>query len=283
MTTSTESLQTLSAGRVIDANGISTHLHEAGEGPTVFLLHGSGPGVSAWANWRLVLPELAPNFHVIAYDQLGFGSSDRPGDGKYGRAVWTEHALAVIGALGLERVHLIGNSMGGGIALSVAAARPEVIDRMVLMGTVGVPFTLTEGLDKVWGYTPDRERMRELVQLFAYDQTIATDELVDLRFEQSSDEHARGSYEAMFPAPRQRWVDELALSETELSAIDRLVLLVHGYNDRVVPLESSLTAIRHLPRAELHAFNHCGHWVQIEQTRRFVDVVTDFLQARPAE
>lgn len=267
------------AGRFITAGGARTHLHETGAGEPVLLLHGSGPGVSAWANWRLVLPQLAQGFHVVAPDQLGFGATDRPADGRYGRAVWTAHAAAVVEALDVGPVTVVGNSMGGSIALSLAAARPDLVARLVLMGTTGVSFELPAGLDQVWGYTPDRERMRALVQLFAHDQSIATDDLVDLRFAQSSDPAARTSYEAMFPAPRQRWVDDLAVPEGELRAIQQRTLLIHGREDAVIPFATSLQAFGLLPNAELHAFPHCGHWVQIEQTRRFVDVLTDFLRA----
>lgn len=267
------------AGRFISAAGLRTHVYEAGSGKPVLLLHGSGPGVSAWANWRLVLPELAQGFRVVAPDQLGFGATDRPADGRYGRAVWTAHAAAVVEALDLGPVTVVGNSMGGSIALSLAAARPDLVERLVLMGTAGVSFALPDGLDQVWGYTPDLERMRALVKLFAFDPSIATDDLVELRFEQSADPAARASYEAMFPAPRQRWLDDLAVPDAELRAIEQRVLLIHGREDRVIPFAVSLQALGLLPNAELHAFPHCGHWVQIEQTRRFIDVVTDFLRA----
>lgn len=270
-----EQLQT---GRQVEAGGVATQLHDAGEGPPVLLLHGSGPGVSAWANWRMVLPELAGEFRVLAPDQLGFGATGRPTDGRYGRRAWTEHAIAVLEALELEQVSIIGNSMGGAIALSVAAARPDLVDRLVLMGTVGVAFELSSGLNTVWGYTPDRERMRRLIELFAFDDSLATGDLVEMRYAQSADPEARASYEAMFPAPRQRWVNDLALDVTELHGIAQPTLLVHGHEDEVIPFATSLRALEVLPRAELHAFTRCGHWVQIEQTRRFLAVARDFLR-----
>jgi 2-hydroxymuconate-semialdehyde hydrolase len=121
--------------------------------------------------------------------------------------------------------------------------------------------------------------MRALIELFAHDHTIVTDDLVELRFRQSADAAARASYEAMFPPPRQRWLDDLALPDAELRGIEQRTLVVHGREDRVIPLAASLQAFDLLPNAELHAFGHCGHWVQIEQTRRFLDVVTDFLRA----
>lgn len=272
----------LEAGRIVTAGGVRTHVHEAGDGPPLLLLHGSGPGVSAWANWRVALPELARRFRVIAPDQLGFGATDAPADGRYGRAAWTAHALAVLDALDVDRISIVGNSMGGAIALSVAAARPERVDRLVLMGTVGLPLELTPGLDQVWGYTPDRERMRALIELFAHDDGLATSDLVELRYARSAEPRTRASYEAMFPAPRQRWLDDLALSDAELAVVRHPVLLVHGRDDEVIPFSASLAALERLADAELHAFSACGHWVQIERASRFVDVVVDFLHAGAA-
>lgn len=262
--------------------GTATFVHDAGAGAPVLLLHGSGPGVSAWANWRVVLPELAREFRVIAPDQLGFGATGRPAGGHYGREAWTAHAIALLEALDLDRVSVIGNSMGGAVALSVAAARPDLVDRLILMGTVGVPFELTAGLDRVWGYEPSREGMRELIELFAADPGVATEDLVELRYAQSAEPRARASYEAMFPAPRQRWVDDLALDPDELRALEVPTLLIHGREDRVIPLATSLQALELLPDAELHVFKGCGHWVQIERTRRFLAIAGDFLRPDPS-
>jgi 2-hydroxymuconate-semialdehyde hydrolase len=270
----------LEAGRTIEAAGLRTHFHEAGEGPALLLLHGSGPGVSAWANWSPIIGDLAQSFYVIAPDQVGFGGTQSRPDGRYGRAVWTEHALALLDTLGLERVSVIGNSMGGAIALSLAASRPEAIERIVLMGALGVRFPLPDGLDRVWGYTPDHvARMRELIGLFAYNPSIVTDDLVSMRYEQSLDPERRASYEAMFPAPRQRWLDDLALDEDALASITQPTLLVHGFNDVVVPKDSTLRLMEVLPNADAHLIGRCGHWVQIEQTQKFMDIVRGFLAA----
>ena len=81
----------------------------------------------------------------------------------------------------------------------------------------------------------------------------------------------------MFPAPRQRWLDDLALSRDELAAIRQPVLLVHGWDDRVVPLSTSLPLMDVLPDARLHVFGRCGHWVMIEQTKPFNALVERFL------
>ena len=142
-------------GREIIAAGYRTNVHDHGEGGfPVMMIHGSGPGVTAWANWRLVIPELAKHRRVVAPDMLGFGYSERPEDQTYDRERWVKHALGVMDELGLEQVDLVGNSFGGGLALALAIEHPERVRRLVLMGSVGVSFPITKGLDEVWGYEP---------------------------------------------------------------------------------------------------------------------------------
>jgi 2-hydroxymuconate-semialdehyde hydrolase len=266
------------AGRTIDVDGIATHYHDAGEGRAVLLLHGSGPGVSAWANWRLVIPELSERFRVVAPDQIGFNQTMPSGSVRYGRELWTNHALRLMDTLGVETFDVVGNSMGGAIAFSMASSHPGRIGRVIAMGTMGVATELPEGLDEVWGYEPSVERMRRLIELFAYDQAIVTDDLVQLRYEASVAPGIQEAFSAMFPAPRQRWLDDLALARDELQALRLPVLLVHGWNDRVVPpSSSSLPLMDILPDVRLHAFGQCGHWVMIEQTRAFNALVAGFL------
>jgi pimeloyl-ACP methyl ester carboxylesterase len=132
-------------------------------------------------------------------------------------------------------VDIIGNSMGGAIALSIAAARLEVARRLVLMGPMGWRWP-PPGLDTVWGYTPGMDQMRRVIGLFAHNRDLITDELVALRYRASLDPPVRDSRAAMFSEPRQRWLDDLALSGAELASIRSLVLMVHGRDDRVVPL-----------------------------------------------
>jgi 2-hydroxymuconate-semialdehyde hydrolase len=269
----------------LDVAGVPTAVIDTGTPPgaappPVLLLHGSGPGVSATANWRPVIPALSAERRVIAPDQLGFGETATGTPRTYGRAAWTEHALALLDTLGTGPVDIIGNSMGGAIALSVAAARPAAVRRIVLMGSMGVAMALPAGLNAVWGYQPGLEQMREIIGLFAWDRELITDELVELRYQASRNPPVRDSWAAMFPEPRQRWVDDLALSGAELAAIRSPVLLVHGRDDRVVPWrESSAQLVDLLPDSRLHVLSGCGHWTMIEKTAEFLAVVRPFLSA----
>ena len=265
--------------KTIEVNGIKTNYHNLGGGSPVVLLHGSGPGVSAWANWRLTLPDLSKTFRALAPDVVGFGYTDRPANFKYGLEAWVNHIIGFIEALNLKRVSLIGNSMGGALALALTIKRPDLIDKVVLMGSVGVHCEVTPGLDAVWGYTPSIENMRRLLDLFAFDRNLVSDELAELRYKATIRPGWQESYAAMFPAPRQRWVDAMESPEDKIKAIDKEVLVIHGRDDQIIPLKMSLRLLELIPRSQLHVFGQCGHWTQIEHTARFNRLVTDFFSS----
>lgn len=269
-------------GSVIDVGGVHTNVHDVlaaadDAGVPVLLLHGSGPGVSAWANWRGVIPALSKRRRVIAPDIVGFGYTPAPAGFVFSRENWVAHVVDLLDTLGVQKVAVVGNSFGGALALWLAHAHPDRVERMVLMGSVGVPFLITEGLDTVWGYTPSVERMEEVMGFFAYDRSRITPELVQLRYEASIRPGVAEAFSAMFPEPRQTGVDALSLPYADIEAIAQPTLVLHGRDDRVIPLEASLRLHELLPTSELHVFGRCGHWVQIEAGDRFVNVVEGFL------
>lgn len=264
-------------GRSVQAGPIRTNYHDAGHGPPVVLLHGSGPGVSAWANWRFAIDDLSDRFRVLAPDLAGFGYSDRSPGGRYEPESWRAQVLAFLDALEIDKAHVVGNSFGGSLALALAIHHPERVDRMVLMGSVGVPFEITPGLDAVWGYEPAVENMRDLMRIFAYDERLVTDELARLRYEASVRPGAQEAFASMFPAPRQRWVDAMAHPGADVRGIGHRTLLVHGRDDRVIPLSTSLTLLEWIDDSQLHVFGRCGHWTQIEHAAAFARLVADFL------
>jgi pimeloyl-ACP methyl ester carboxylesterase len=265
-------------GHFVEVDGVPTWVHDVGTGSPVLLLHGSGPGVSAAANWRLTIPALVAAGHrVIAPDQLGFGQTVPPEDHEYSVDSWLAHAVALLDTLGIDKVSVIGNSFGGAMALRLASRHADRVDRLVLMGSVGVPFPITEGLDAVWGYEPSVESMRELLGIFAYDTSRMTDELARDRFEASIKDGADQRFSAMFPAPRQRWVDSMVLSLDELRSIAAPTLLFHGRDDKVIPFTTSLNLFHLIDNAQLHAFGQCGHWTQIEYADDFNTLLTRFL------
>ncbi|MGQ0618674.1 MAG: alpha/beta fold hydrolase [Panacagrimonas sp.] len=267
-------------GRQIHAAGIPTNIHDVGEGQPLLLLHGSGPGVSAYANWRLNLPVFAKHRRVIAPDIVGFGFTERPAGVRYDMDTWVKHAVGVLDTMGLDKVDIVGNSFGGALTLALAVRHPERVRRLVLMGAAGAVFPLTDGLDTAWGYTPSLENMRTMLDIFAYNRNLVTDELARVRYEASLRPGVQEAYAAMFPAPRQRWIEALASPEPAVRALPHEVMLIHGREDRVVPLESSLKLLGMIPRAQLHVFGQCGHWTQIEHAARFCRLVLDFTDER---
>lgn len=264
-------------GHHVDANGIATNVHDVGTGYPVVLIHGSGPGVTAWANWRLVIPELAKSRRVVAPDMVGFGYTHRLEGAQYGLESWVSHMIAVMDRLEIDCADLIGNSFGGALALALAIRFPERVRRLVLMGSVGVPFELTEGLDAVWGYEPSVENMRRVLNFFAYDSKLVNDDLAEMRYRASVQPGVQEAFASMFPAPRQRWVESLASSDEKISEIRHSTLIVHGRDDQVIPVETSIHLHHLIADSQLHVFGRCGHWTQIEHARRFTKLVTSFL------
>ena len=264
-------------GRRIRTGGFETNVLEAGAGDPVLFIHGSGPGVSAWANWRLAIPVLAQARRVIAPDMVGFGYTDRPAGIAYTMDTWVQQALDLLDALDLPRVDLVGNSFGGALALALATRHPQRVRRLVLMGSAGVPFPITPGLDAVWGYTPSLQNMRALLDIFAHSRALVTDELAQLRYQASIRPGFQESFGAMFPAPRQASVDAMASPEAAIRALPHQTLVIHGREDQVIPLQNSLTLAQWITRAQLHVFGQCGHWTQIEHAVRFNRLVGDFL------
>ena len=267
-------------GQTISAGGIATNYHDAGKGNPVVLIHGSGPGVTAWANWRTVIPKLSEAFRVIAPDMAGFGYTARTADAVYDLDSWVTHALEFLDALGIGRTHIVGNSFGGALAIALAIRAPERVERLVLMGSAGLEFEITPGLEAVWGYQPAVENMHHLVDLFTYDKKYLTDDLVRMRYEASIRPGYQESYARMFPTPRQNGVRLLASPEDRIAALGHETLIVHGRDDRVIPLESSYRLHHLIAGSELHVFGRCGHWTQIEHNARFCRLVSDFLQVQ---
>jgi len=195
---------------------------------------------------------------------------------------WVQQALDLLDAMALPQVDLVGNSFGGALSLALTIRAPERVRRLVLMGSVGVPFPITPGLDAVWGYEPSLATMKSLLDVFAFDRKLVNDELAQLRYQASIRPGFQESFRAMFPAPRQRWVDAMASPEAALRALPHETLIVHGREDQVIPLQTSLTLSQWIPNSQLHVFGHCGHWTQIEHAARFARLVSNFLDEADA-
>lgn len=249
--------------------------------PALLFLHGSGPGVTAGSNWRAVMEGLGEGFHCIAPDILGFGDSSfpdpQPQGFKANAEVRIDALLELVDVLGLEKVTLVGNSMGGMYSLRIAQLRPDLVERMVLMGSGGMPgLTPTPDLVKLvtWFDDPSVEAMADLLLRFVHDKTAfgpKVEEIAAERMEIVRRPEVEASHRGMFAAGEM-----LSFTPEELARLHVPTLVVHGRQDVIVPLEGSYYLADHLPRADLYVLNECGHWTQVEQATRFCTILRDF-------
>jgi 2-hydroxymuconate-semialdehyde hydrolase len=265
-------------GKSISLENCNINYLEAGDpaNPTVFLIHGSGPGVTAYANWKLIIPRLSEKFHVIAPDMVGFGYSTCTPAFKFELLVWVDSLCQFMDKLSVESAYFVGNSYGGAVSLALTARHPERVKRLVMMGSAGIHFDISEGLRRVWGYTPSVQAMSDLMGTFAYNKHLVTDQIVQSRYEASMRPGVQESYAAMFPEPMQEKLDALCLPEDEIKKIETPVLLVHGREDSIVPLDNALKAHHLLKYSQLHVFGECGHWTQVEKKDEFTTLVENF-------
>lgn len=264
------------------------HYHEAGpaDGHPLVLLHGSGPGVSGWANFGGNLPTYASRFHTLVVDLPGFGASDllEAGADAFTSTAYEDAVLIVMDALGIQQASIIGNSMGGGVASRLAARHPARISRLICIGGVGIPLLSAappEGIKLLVDFVeePSKERLVTWMRSMVYDHKTLTPELVEMRWEQCANpvaiESARRMYSkkaigSVSSAGRLRWLDHLP-------AIQAPTLLLWGRDDRVTPLDMALAPMRLIPKCELHVFYDCGHWAMIERKDEFESATMSFL------
>lgn len=281
-----------STSRFAKADDITLHYHEAGEsadvggGLPLVMLHGGGPGASAWSNFGPSLGRFASRFRTLLVDQPGFGESDKPEVEGHFFTFAAGKLASLLDELGIEKVHLLGNSLGGGTAVRFALTYPERVGRMVLMGPGGLSLNIfapdpTEGIKRLYEFAappgPSKEKMRAFISTMVADQSLVTDELVEERYASAT---APGTAEAMasmgasFARPDTY---EDGFLWREAYKLRHPVLLTWGSEDRVNPLDGALAALKLIPKASLHVFPRCGHWAQIEAADEFFTVASGYL------
>jgi 4,5:9,10-diseco-3-hydroxy-5,9,17-trioxoandrosta-1(10),2-diene-4-oate hydrolase len=283
--------------RFADAAGMRLHYHEAGPGEgaaaqdgarlPVVLLHGGGPGASGWSNFGRNLPVFAQHFRTLLVDQPGFGQSDRlPVTGNY--FTFAADALAgLLKTLGLDRVQLVGNSLGGGTAVRFALNYPDRAGRLVLMAPGGLGLNVfapdpTEGVRRLAEFPappgPSREKMAAFLRTLVHDQRLVTDELIDERFAAGRDPGALAALASLGASFFDPATAEDGMLWRDAHRLRQRVLLIWGREDRVNPLDGALAALKLIRRAQLHVFGGCGHWAQLEKFDEFNRLVISFLE-----
>ena len=274
--------------------GAGLHYHESGPGTgdgsaagtPVVLLHGGGPGASGWSNFGPNLPVFAGRFRTLLIDQPGFGRSAKPAvTGSY--FTFAADAVArLLDELGVGRVHLVGNSLGGGTAVRFALRYPERAGRLVLMGPGGLSLNVfapdpTEGVKRLMEFAappgPSKEKLAAFLRTLVFDQRLITDELVEERFAAASDPEALAAMASLGASFFDPASAEEGLLWREAHRLRNRVLLIWGREDRVNPLDGALVALKLIRRAQLHVFGGCGHWAQLEKFDEFNELVLGFL------
>ncbi len=276
------SLTQAEAARSIQTKNWKLRYYEAGEGHPLIMIHGSGPGATGWSNFSRNIEVLAKNFRVLALDMPGWGESDP----------CTKETLDHVGAtiefmdaIGLDKAALVGNSMGGIVALAVAVDHPDRVSHVITMGPGSSPtprlFSAGDGPTEGLKYlqqayrTPTPEAMEALVNIMVYDKTFATPELCKARSDAANacPDHLSNFLDMLSKGgPVNRWAPMDQLMKMQIPA-----LLIHGRDDRVVPYEHSLVLCAHIPNSRLVLMNRCGHWAMIEHADEFNRLVTDFV------
>jgi len=260
--------------------------YDAGEGPVVLFLHGSGPGVTGWRNFRGVLPTFAEHFRCLILEFPGFGVTDDFG----GHPMITAQATVApfLDALGVDRVDIVGNSMGGGVGINFAINHPDRIGKLVTIGGIGTNIFSpgpSEGIRLLQEFTedPTRQRLVDWLKSMVYDQSLVTEQLIEERWQLATDpetlEAARRMYGKAAFAQMMAFMrsSDAPLPWAQMHKVAAPTLLTWGRDDRVSPLDMSLIPMRTIPNAELHVFPNCGHWAMIEAKEAFENVVLAFL------
>jgi len=267
-------------GRFVVADGIRIHYGDVGSGVPVVLLHGAGPGASAWSNFQANVDDLARSHRLLLPDLPRFGRSDKPRTDKPRLDFLSAAIASFLDALGIARAHFVGNSLGGQAALKLAIDHPERIGRIVVVGSNAVSSSVlspspAEAVRLIAGYYqgdgPSPVKMRALLEALVYDPTRVTDALVDERYQASIDP------EVVAINREGHWGRQSL--DGELRRLEAPTLIVWGQDDRASPIDAALAILRLIPDSRLHVFSRCGHWAHVERAAEFNQLVLEFFAA----
>lgn len=258
-------------------SGFELHYLESGSGLPVVFLHGSGPGASAYSNFKQNFPALVDaGYRAVLPDLVGFGHSDKPAGIDYTLDLFSSTLVELLDALDIGNCVLVGNSLGGAVALRIAIDHPDRIRKLVLMAPGGIESRETyfnmPGIQKmVSGFVGegfDRAGLRRILELLVFDPRHVTDELVEERFNvlqtQPKDVLARMKIPDLTP---------------ELARVRCPVLGFWGIDDQFVPYSGYEKILRACANSRFVMLASCGHWAMVEHAAEFNRYVLDFLRS----
>ena len=269
-------------------NGIKTHFVEAGEGDPVVMVHGGGPGACGEHNWSNNIPALAKHFHVFAIDLIGYGLTDKPPI-EYTYQAKVAHVAGFIDALGLDRTHLGGNSMGSYIAVRYALDNPDRTKKVLMVATATVANAMGVGQVSQQGTTVrqtvgdvvNEQTMRDWLGMLLNNKERITDELIKRRVEYGN---LPGAVEAQksYRNHSNRIKKDPNLHQYfdishRLPRVTFPLALVWGKDDRFAPTELATNLQKVLPNLkEFHLVEGSGHQVQNDQPDKFNEIAINF-------
>jgi 4,5:9,10-diseco-3-hydroxy-5,9,17-trioxoandrosta-1(10),2-diene-4-oate hydrolase len=258
-------------------DGHRVHYHEAGAGPAVLFLHGSGPGASGWSNFRRNFPYLAERgFRVLVPDTIGYGYSSKPEDIEYHLDVLVDKVERFTKAVGVESCSVIGNSHGGAMSIGLALKRPDLVKKLVLMAPGGLEeretYMKMEGIRVMAKafMAPEitRESMRKVFGLQLFDPSLVTDEIIEERFEIAQLQPKKVLTSMVVPHLTPR-----------LPELKMPVLGFWGVDDKFCPVSGAMRIAEGCPDARVMLLSRCGHWVMVEHQELFNRMTLDFLKS----
>ena len=264
--------------------------YDHGNGPALLFLHGSGPGVTGWRNFRGILPAFAKQFRCLILEFPGFGVSDDFGGHPM---VDAQSSVApFLDAIDVDRVDIVGNSMGGGVGINFAIHHADRVGKLVTIGGIGTNIFSpgpSEGIRLLQEFTedPTRQRLVDWLNSMVYNQKLVTDELIEERWKLATDPETLASARRMYgKAAFAQMMSMMKMSDvpmpwSQMHKVTAPTLLTWGRDDRVSPLDMALLPMRTIPNAELHVFPNCGHWAMIEAKDAFEGTVLSFLTRAP--
>lgn len=254
--------------------GLKIHWREEGSGPPVILIHGSGPGAGGYANFEGNMSAIAAAGHrVLVPDMIGFGWSDKPDD-DYPLSLFIDTLTDFLDALDVERAVLVGNSLGGAIAIGFSLAHPERVSKLVLMAPGGIEtrerYFQMEGIQQMVsrfiGAGFDEATMGDILKLLAFDPKHVTPGMIESRINVYKTQPKAVLGRISVPDLTDR-LGELAMP----------ILGFWGWEDRFCPATGAEKIVAACPDARMTLYSRCGHWVMIERAADFNREVIHFL------
>lgn len=272
--------------RSVDCPAGKLHYHEAGDGPALILLHGSGPGVSGWANFSETLASFSDRFRCIVPDFPGYGGSDAVEGNPV--EVCVTAVIQLMDTLEIDKAHLIGNSLGGMVGALLAAHQAPRVDRFVSIGGLGMNLFSSfppEGIIRLSEFAedPSRDKIIAWLSSMVFDRALITEELIEQRMQQALEPKTLATTRQLYSRAALDGMAEMFAGPNatqriaHLSSITAPTLLTWGRDDRVTPVDMALLPMKLIPNCELHVFPNCGHWAMIERRTEFNAVVSAFL------